>query len=415
MRARLAPAAAGDTASRIVDRGASLPVVGLFLLWLVAAGAYVFVIRPGLPADEPSHWLNVLFYARHWRLPLPGDRGVTYEARQPPLAYAAAALVYVGVHAVTGSLRAGFYGVRLLGALEIGAASWLAWRVAQRAVGANRGPGLAVAAVVVVLNPMLLAMGTSVQNDGLALELALALRMLVVSRWEPGADQWTPPAAGRACSRCAPHHVQRAGKVAGSAYRCLQRPEPATAGYSATERPVCAARLESRLSGEQKPSTRPVTKASYVEFRKGQVSPELNELKQADIVEDDEPTSIGQFRKNGGHGVLLPLPVLRAVDEDDLRGLQRFELALPVRRLPEVADALFELATLEVSLGKDGIRELVPRMNVIRDDVRRRGPHGEREGPQPLEGPHLDYVGRTSCEDQGGQKPVVLSGPGVHP
>ena len=36
----------------------------------VLGAVYVVAMPPGLPYDEPSHWLNVQFYLEHHRLPV---------------------------------------------------------------------------------------------------------------------------------------------------------------------------------------------------------------------------------------------------------------------------------------------------------------------------------------------------------
>ena len=62
----------------------------LLVLLLVSAALgvlYLVAMPPGLPYDEPSHWLNVQYYLEHRRLPVVGDPGVTYEAQMGPVAY----------------------------------------------------------------------------------------------------------------------------------------------------------------------------------------------------------------------------------------------------------------------------------------------------------------------------------------
>jgi hypothetical protein len=63
---------------------AGLPVAFLVILGLSAilGIAFVAVVTPGIPYDEPSHWLNVLYYANHHWIPTIGDPSVSYEAQQ---------------------------------------------------------------------------------------------------------------------------------------------------------------------------------------------------------------------------------------------------------------------------------------------------------------------------------------------
>jgi hypothetical protein len=57
----------------------------LAVLSLALGIAYAWIVRPGLPYDEPSDWSTVLYYADHRQMPVLGDPGVTYEAQMGPL------------------------------------------------------------------------------------------------------------------------------------------------------------------------------------------------------------------------------------------------------------------------------------------------------------------------------------------
>lgn len=94
-----------------------------------------------------------------------GDPGVTYEAQQAPLYYVLAAPLSM--------LPNGFLLVRLLGVVGHGLVVWLTYRLIQRLLPSNPGVALAGAAVV-ALNPVLLAIAGSVQNDTWALVWCLA-------------------------------------------------------------------------------------------------------------------------------------------------------------------------------------------------------------------------------------------------
>jgi len=147
---------------------------------------YVFVIMPGLPADEPSHWSTVLFYSAHLRLPQLGQRAVSYDAQQGPVAYALDAVVYRLFH-VVGGVSTGFFAVRALGAIEFTASvacvSWLIERVVR--------PGFAAVSALAVfaLNPMMLGMYASVQNDGICILISF-LALIVVLRHDRGVTTW---------------------------------------------------------------------------------------------------------------------------------------------------------------------------------------------------------------------------------
>jgi D-alanyl-D-alanine carboxypeptidase (penicillin-binding protein 5/6) len=149
----------------------------LFVPCVMAAAAllgivYTLAVKPGVSYDEPSHWLNTLYFAHHHRIPTIGDPTVTYEAQQPPLAYAVAGLVEGFVHAVV-SLKAAFYATRIVGGLEWLVALLCAWRLLVRLLP-HHETECRVAFAVLALNPMLLAMAWSVQNDSLALLLGFA-------------------------------------------------------------------------------------------------------------------------------------------------------------------------------------------------------------------------------------------------
>ena len=157
-----------ETAGAAVDRRGLGPLLAATAL----LGAFFVAFMPaGLPYDEPSHWANVLFYADQARLPELGEAGVTYEAQQGPVAYVMDAAVAAPLRLISDS--AAFYGVRVLGLLEHLLLTWLIWRIALRALPQKAGAGL-LAGVAVGLNPMLLTMSTSVQNDTPALVLAAA-------------------------------------------------------------------------------------------------------------------------------------------------------------------------------------------------------------------------------------------------
>ena len=152
--------------------GRSIAFPSIMALSALLGIAFAALVKPGIPYDEPSHWLNVLYFASHHRIPTIGDPSVSYEAQQPPLAYVVAALVEGPVRVVT-SLKAGFYAARIVGGVEWLVALVFAWRVLGRLVPGG-SVGRPVAFAFLALNPMLLGMAWSVQNDSLALLLGFA-------------------------------------------------------------------------------------------------------------------------------------------------------------------------------------------------------------------------------------------------
>jgi hypothetical protein len=152
--------------------GRSIAFPSIMALSALLGLAFVALVKPGLPYDEPSHWLNVLYFAGHHRIPTIGDPSVSYEAQQPPLAYVVAALVEGPMRVVT-SLKGAFYAARIVGGVEWLIALVFAWRLLGRLVP-DSPVGRPVAFAFLALNPMLLAMAWSVQNDSLALLIGFA-------------------------------------------------------------------------------------------------------------------------------------------------------------------------------------------------------------------------------------------------
>ena len=156
----------------------ALCVAALLLGW-----AMTVAVPPGLPYDEPAHHVNVEYYAHEGRLPVLGEPGVEYEGQMGPLYYTLAALA---LHA-TGTVEAPFAAIevlRTLGLVLVPLLGWLTHRLA-RSLGAG-GLQAALAAGLVVLNPTLLAVGSSVQNDHLSVVLGAAGTLLVIGALREG-------------------------------------------------------------------------------------------------------------------------------------------------------------------------------------------------------------------------------------
>jgi 4-amino-4-deoxy-L-arabinose transferase-like glycosyltransferase len=149
---------------------------GLVALATTLAGALVLAVPAGQPYDEPAHWANVLFYLDQHRMPVVGEPAAQYEAQMGPLYYVLSAVVLAATG--QGDSESGFY---LLRWLWIALVPWLGlgtYRLAHLLTG-RRDAALAAAALIVV-NPLILAMSASLQNDVLCLALALVSSLAAV-------------------------------------------------------------------------------------------------------------------------------------------------------------------------------------------------------------------------------------------
>lgn len=149
-----------------------LCAAALLLAWMLAV-----VVPPGLPYDEPAHHDNVAFYAAEGRLPVLGQPGVEYEAQMGPVYYVIGALLL----RLTGTGDAPFAALevlRLAGLALVPVLGWLTYRLA-RDLGARDGSA-ALASGLLVLNPTLLAVAASAQNDYLCLVLAAVAALVAL-------------------------------------------------------------------------------------------------------------------------------------------------------------------------------------------------------------------------------------------
>lgn len=138
---------------------------------LAAATGYAFLVPPGLPYDEPSHWAYVLHLVQQGDLPVLGVDAVGYEAQMGPIAYVLDALVVKAWLLVGGTVDSALYVVRLSGLLPLVALAIGVWRVVGGALPDANHVVTATATAVAVLNPMVVAMSMSVQNDTIAVAL----------------------------------------------------------------------------------------------------------------------------------------------------------------------------------------------------------------------------------------------------
>ena len=95
--------------------------IGLALMTCLVGTVYAFVTPAGLPYDEPSHWATVQYYADHGRMPVLGDKGVTYEAQMGPVAYVADAVIVRIADTLGFGAETAFRLVRLFGVLQLAA------------------------------------------------------------------------------------------------------------------------------------------------------------------------------------------------------------------------------------------------------------------------------------------------------
>lgn len=149
----------------------------VFLSLLIGC-LYVFLVKPGTPHDEPSHFANVQYYAEHLRMPFLGEGDSTYEGYMGPVYYALAASVYK----ITsfGDEQTGFYALRLADTLLLIPAILLTYALCQR-LWKNRAVSR-LATLFVALNPVLIGLAASIQNDMISIVEFLALSYLTL-RW----------------------------------------------------------------------------------------------------------------------------------------------------------------------------------------------------------------------------------------
>lgn len=150
--------------------------LALALMTCLVGAVYAFVTPAGLSYDEPSHWATVQYYADHARMPVLGDKGVTYEAQMGPVAYVADAGIVRIADAFDLSAETGFHLVRLFGVLQLAALVLVIGALMARVISTS--PAALAALAIVALNPMLLTMSASVQNDSLALLLGVLVLLL---------------------------------------------------------------------------------------------------------------------------------------------------------------------------------------------------------------------------------------------
>lgn len=154
-------------------------ILGLTALFLALGLAYVQMVPPGLPYDEPSHFSIVQMNSQLNGLPAVGRNGATYEACQPPLYYFLAGIVYRIVSPSVDAAHA-FYFCRLLTLIIASPLVLLTYEMAREFSG--RRSVAQLAGVLVAVNPAILGIAASIQNDSLAFLLA-TLASIYCIRW----------------------------------------------------------------------------------------------------------------------------------------------------------------------------------------------------------------------------------------
>lgn len=177
------------------DRSIYLLLALVVIAFLGLGLAYARVTPAWQAPDEPAHFNYVTYEAQRGQLPVlqPGDypagrvpigpevrladiSGFRYEAHQPPLFYALAAVVY--------KLHASVFALRALSVMFGAALLPVAFWIARSAVPGQPWVWLGTAAVSGFI-PMHLFVAGSVENDTLA-DLVLAVLLLaVLARWPP--------------------------------------------------------------------------------------------------------------------------------------------------------------------------------------------------------------------------------------
>lgn len=155
----------------------SAVLTSLVALALAGSIGFALLTPPGQPYDEPAHWNNVTFYAEHGRMPVIGEPGSSYEAQMGPVYYALSAMVG-SLFGAAGSEEA-FHGVRLFWTLLTPVLVLLGLALA-RALRASE-PVAWAATALIALNPLLLGISGSVQNDHLTITLC-ALALVLAAR-----------------------------------------------------------------------------------------------------------------------------------------------------------------------------------------------------------------------------------------
>lgn len=193
------------------------------------------LVPPGQPYDEPAHHANAIYYAHEHRLPVLGEPGVHYEGQMGPGYYLPAA-VLLSVSGTTEDPAAGLRLLRLAGVFLVPLVGGGTYLLARR-LGAMRAPSL-LAASAVAVNPTMLAVAGSVQNDYLSIAVGLVGALVALRAIRPSSAWWWSAAAGVVIGLAVLVKVFAGGLIVGLVVALLaDRSRPLTArlvrGFSA--------------------------------------------------------------------------------------------------------------------------------------------------------------------------------------
>jgi hypothetical protein len=152
----------------------------LTIVFLAIGIAFAAMVPRGLPYDEPSHFNIVQLNAQLHGLPVVGRRGVTYEACQPPLYYFLIGLVYRAVISTGVLPLVAFYVCRVVTLFAACPLVYLTYRMARELSG--RRSVARCAGILIAVNPGILAIASSIQNDSLAFLFSTLAAYLAI-RW----------------------------------------------------------------------------------------------------------------------------------------------------------------------------------------------------------------------------------------
>jgi hypothetical protein len=151
--------------------------IGLSALFFVLGVAFVAMVPRGLPYDEPSHFYCVRFNSELRGLPVVlNPAGQSYEACQPPLYYVVFGLLY----RVLGTGAVGFYGCRLVTLAISTPLVYLTYQLTREFSGERMVARWA--ALLVAINPAMLGIAGSIQNDSLSIVFSMVGSWLAI-RW----------------------------------------------------------------------------------------------------------------------------------------------------------------------------------------------------------------------------------------
>jgi D-alanyl-D-alanine carboxypeptidase (penicillin-binding protein 5/6) len=165
-----------STPARAASMRFMVSVAGLAIATAAIGTAATVLVPRGLPYDEPAHWANVLFYAGRGELPVLGEPGVQYEAQQTPLYYIVGAIIVRLLHGTD----AAFLALRLFGVVGMVALTVLTAAILRSAIPRPSIVALTGTAFI-GLNPMLIVMSASVQNDTWSLVAGLGALLMAMA------------------------------------------------------------------------------------------------------------------------------------------------------------------------------------------------------------------------------------------